>query len=288
MTYKCPFDKCEKEFKTKLALVTHINWKHDKTYSIIITIIFFFFGILVSLYAEEIQYNWDKYVLGKEPDLYLSINVIYLLNNTEKIQMNDNQTYYFLNKLVDIGMIPSWHNQTQPWRSNIKDYNGCLFWAYDNANRIANQKILPENLKNSNMTYRHIMLRIPEPELIPNCEDCLALNIYGVNNGNKDISRVNFQICLSDDNYIIDASEDVIFSKNDNCFRIKRENIIENETLLGTVYIKTKKKPTYYNVWNRFFESVDGKYVSREKEFPINSRSITRLIMGIVPNCLFQ
>ena len=65
---------------------------------------------------------WDKYVLGKEPKLVITVNSIVVLNNTENIiSLNTEKRIQFLDRFVEIGVILQWHNNKEPLKGNIQD-----------------------------------------------------------------------------------------------------------------------------------------------------------------------
>lgn len=293
---QCPI--CHKNCTGKIGLISHIYWKHYKDgYALWLTFIGFIFGAVISfflmIYAGNITYMWDKYILDKEPDIYLTIDIIGILNNSNKIEyLNENQKVEFLNEFVKLGIIPPWHNRIKPFQFNLEDdlnnEHWCLFWAFDNANRYISGEDLPIDFKTKYQKFKSISSAMPSrytlKYLEENCPECLAYEIYGVNKGNRDVDIINFEICFPDEHFIVKHSEDIIL-ENDHCIRIKKENIIEKEKFLGTVFVKNTKEPIYWNIWSDPIKMVYGKFVSKEKEFQINNDTITRIISGLVPNC---
>lgn len=292
---KCPI--CDKNCTSKIGLISHIYWKHSKDgYAFWLTVIAIIFGLFVSILVTTntggINYIWDKYILDKEPDMYITLDIIGILNNSNKIEyLNGDQKVEFLNKFLKVGIIPPWHNQIKPFQFNLEDdlndKQWCLFWAFDNANKYIKGEDLPIDFKTKYQKFKSISSAMPSRETLKyleeNCLECLAYEIYGVNKGNRDIDIINFEICFPDEHFIIKYSEDIILV-DDHCVRIKKENIIEKETFLGTVFVSTKE-PIYWNIWYNPIRMVSGKFVSKGKEFQINNDTIARIISGLVPNC---
>ncbi|MCK4521943.1 MAG: hypothetical protein KAU20_05180 [Nanoarchaeota archaeon] len=291
----CPI--CNRTCESRIGLISHIYWKHYKKYTVALTIIIFILGIgvtvLVAVNTSNINYMWDKYVLDKEADIYLSINSIAMLENQNKIEnLSEEEKVDFLNTFVEIGVIPEWHNQKRPLQFNVKDElnddEWCLFWTFDNANRIVEEEDLPVDLKNKNQKFRDIASTIPSRETLDylekNCPKCLAYEIYGINRGNRDVDMINFKVCFPDESYILEISEGII-QDDDHCIRIKKGNIIEKENFLGVVFVKNIKDPLYWDFWDNPIKGVDGKFVSKGKEFEITNDLITRIISGLLPNC---
>ena len=295
--FKCPYE-CNKIYKTSRWFIGHLILKHDsswKVFFVILTLLGLGLAIFAPVYDDYVQYYWDK-ILGKDLEFYLSVNSVYLLDNKQKITItNLNEAINFLNKQVTVGLIPPSHNnQPPPFMWTLEDnklaQSACLFGSYKNVNKFFEPKELEPEMREIYPEGSYgLGLVTPTREIVEkleNCEDCLGQLFYGVNLGERDIDTINFEICYDEEYFI----EETGFEKTSNhCFRVKRENLIEEETLLGYVIIKDYNEPVYYSLWeDRFYPTVYGKYESQGIDTEVSEDSLAQVISAVVPNCKFS
>lgn len=293
----CPF--CEKEYVNKAGLNSHIFWKHYKkrilTIGAFVTVIYLLLGIFAPIvFGTEISYYWDKVIMHKEPRLLISVNIIKQPSNNHSLVLNDLNKRSLINSLAEIGVVPELR-ETDPQQFNIIDpltnFTGCTFFSWDNVNtQVEPSEIPPELQTVPGINYYKILeLLVPSREILDRlekCPLCTGYELYGVSHGNRDIDFLNMEICVSDDQSIIETSGD-IESSDDHCIRIKRGGVISNESFLGRFIVKSDNKKVYYDRDDPI-TSISGKFISKGKEFGISNYDLSRWVSGVIPNCRFE
>lgn len=293
----CPL--CNKDSSSTIGLRSHIFWKHYKkkilTMGFFAAVFFFLLGIFVPIIVgSEIYYYWDKIILHKEPRLLISIDIIKQPLNDHPLVLNDLNKKSLINTFADVGIVPE-VREIDPQQLNLIDpltnLTSCVFFSWDNVNTQVKQNEIPPELQDvpGIEDSKIFELSTPSREIsdrLEKCPLCIGYEVYGVNHGNRDIDFVNTEICVSEDQFIIDSSDN-IESSDDHCVRIKKQGVIGNESFLGRFIVESNNKKVYYDRDDPI-ASISGKFISKGKEFGISNYDLSRWISGIIPNCRFE
>ncbi len=284
-----------------------MDWKHNKkkflSVLIVVVLIPAIMTLLFMRYQNDIMYQWDK-ILGKEPNLHIAYNVISIIPNNQPIgPLAESTKLQFLDKFVSLGLFRTKEAAIDQYNVNVNCGNQkyCMFFGVYNARKLTKSESTACQLGNLPEEVRELLheayFRIPETDwftqLTKDCPNCLAIEIWGINTGEKDLSLVDFQTCFPEDYKIVHVNGSLIRTIDKQCVKIKEENIIANqeekgEEFLGRVFINSTRQIPYYDVWSDKFSRTTGKYTSEEKSFNIKDGSILRAMMGFVNDCSFD
>lgn len=294
MKIVCPI--CEIRCGSKIGFFSHFSFKHVRGYALTISFVLFVLGVIVSVLItandQNVNFFWDKYVLGQETDFFVSLNSIFVIGGGGEIIIDDSNKVDYLNRFVEVGIIPPWHNNKEPLKLKIKDPHSnvthCMYLANKNGRPVKAKDITPE-MKESAQSWWEVLTTVPSPYDYPlqDCPSCLAVQIYAGNRGNRTIELADLQICFHNENEIIDTSN-LLYRENKNCVRLKESNLISEEVILGYIILKDSDDKVCYPIWSDIISTAKGKFISKDKEFDINKEDITELASGVITNCSFK
>ena len=281
MAYKC--EKCNRKFFSEHNFNMHRIFKHHDLNHIEKKLLWYGFltGILSGLIISAIfaianpyiQKTWDE-SRGIKPDIYISLNQILVSKSKNLLDLsNESKRLYFLNWLEEThkkdGLIPL------PFRHSFvftilnpeENTTACMIPFYE----------IPDNER------RLVTLTIPNEETKNLCEGCILVLLYGANKGNKTIDYLNIRTDFDDDVYVKEniQGKDLEICGN-NCIRLKRNLIGNEESFLGSFLIKKYNTKVFDD---NEIKQFTGRYSTWGIESDIPSSHMTKILSFVILNC---
>lgn len=302
--FPCKYHNCKSVLTTQRRFENHIKIVHDEMpgkktnwsmiwtiLGIILTLVLF---IIATVFSSDVSFWWDKHVRGLRPQLYISVNSVFLLNNTNIVNLSDNELRtVIVERFIRLGVLSGEVSGKTMGKSPVvcapQPTNFCGFFQGDNLQNISSNEDntkLPHEVITQKERWVSMSTRMPDHwvlEQLKFCENCVAHVFYLENTGNRSIDIANFKLCFDKRYQIQSISSDRLEQETSSCIRIKRENIASEEEMVGAVILKNTGN--LFDLTDEPIKDVSGTYTSKGKEFKIDRRKISRLTSALVPNC---